>query len=164
MLIIGLDRLCNLIRELVGKGYAIACVGTYLRSDDRAALEICGRLLEAGVGVEAIMCEHGLENCVHEIVDRGVKRLAVLDAAVLESFIEGVAVLNPNEVRDGSYLISTHSIPIDKVLEYLLSKVRDLQIVVVGIPIKNLGIGLEMSPEVERLVEKVVECFTKAGL
>lgn len=159
MEIVGIDSLCNLIEALLSQSYAIACIGTYLRSDDRAALELCTRISDLKIPI--VVCEYGLENCLHEIVERGLKRIAIFDAAKATEFFNGVAVLSVDEVDEMGISISTHMIPMKNLLEYLHSVLGDIEVVVVGIPAKNLEIGFDISPEVLKIIDALAQCFHK---
>lgn len=161
--VVGVENLCNLINSLVLQGYSMVCVGTYIRSDDRAALEICGKVSELNKSVQTIVCEYGLENCVHELKEKRLRRIAIFDAVVVSEFVEGVLILGLDEVRDALQTISSHYIPIDDVVEYLGRELGGLEVVVIGIPVKSLELGLDMSPEVQKLVDRITSCFAEAG-
>lgn len=164
--IISREKLCEFIEYLKINSYAIVCVGTYLRSDDRVALELCNRLsmLE---NIEIIQCEYGLENCAHEIIEKNLKKIAIFDAVIVKNHeynnlheFNNLIVLSVDELKNMSKTIFTsHSMPMDLAIKYIINAISYAEIVIVGIPVKNLEIGLKLSPEVENFVKNIVECF-----
>lgn len=160
MIIIDLDRLCDFLNNIISNNYALVCIGTYIRSDDRIALELCSKISKTNMAIPIVFCEYGLENCVHEIKEKKLKKIAVLDAAIVDNYFDGLIVLELDEAKD-KVVLSSHSIPIEKTLEYLYKELDGLDIIVIGIPVKNLGLGLDMSFELIRLLNRVEKCFDK---
>jgi len=153
-----IDKLVSELRNLVssyGK-VLIACVGTELRRDDRAALELCRELESEGVE-EAVQCPHGLENCLHVIEEARPRLLIVADAALLSANHDYV-LADPSEVLD-SLPLSTHSMPLDLVIEVtkMLSGVE--RVIVLGIRVEDVGIGLEMSKGARERVEALARAL-----
>ena len=140
--------------------WLIICIGTDLRSDDRAGLEVCRRLNSIGVGVRTLVCEYGIENCFHSIVTANKDSIMIIDSAIVPSTEPGTIVaINEDEISDFTPL-TTHTLPLTLALEILRKKMRLSKIVILGITVKNLDIGLEMSPEVEKAVRDLVSALT----
>ncbi|MEM0372106.1 MAG: hydrogenase maturation protease [Ignisphaera sp.] len=152
--------ICKLIDNIIKNSYTIICIGTYLRSDDRVALELC-KIINR-YNITTISCEHGLENCVHEIIEKKLTKLAIFDAAIIEGAEpNGIVILSVDELEDiHGISISSHYIPINIVVRYLKDNLSNIEIIFIAIPVKNLEIGLEMSPEVKSLLEDIAKCFT----
>lgn len=161
MRIVSLDNACRYISELLSQSYAVVCIGTYLRSDDRAALELCTRLSDLGIDLPVILCEHGLENCTHEIIDKRLKRLAIFDAVMLNNFAKNIVIMDPSEVVEIDTAVTSHLIPVKSTLKYLESMLNGVEVIIIGIPVKNLDIGFELSSEVREIVDKLVYCFSQ---
>lgn len=161
MRVISLNDVCEYIKELASQSYAIICIGTYLKSDDRAALELCDKLTDLEVaGTQIIICEHGLENCIHEIVERRLEKLAIFDAVLLDNFTKSIVILDPSEVNEMNISITSHLIPMRSTLRYLNSVLGKLDVIVIGIPVKNLEVGFELSPEVKEIIDRITQCFS----
>ncbi len=154
------------ITELVcGDSVLIACVGTELRSDDRAGLEVCRRLKKLGVRGHARMieCEFGLETCVDRIVEERPKRLVVVDAVLTTEGSEAgeVVIARLEDVVEG-FLATTHSVPLSMMVKYLRALGCCEEVYVLGVVAKNLDFGEELSPEVIEGVEKIVNAIAEA--
>lgn len=156
------SEVCSAIKNMVAKGYLFACIGTYLRSDDAAALELCRMLKELGLK-NIVFCEYGLENCIGEIVEMNIDKLVVIDAVITNNDIAPGTYIafNENEIED-YFTLSTHSISIKKSIE-LLKKIAEkpLDVEFIGIKISNIDIGTEISPEVSKSLSKTIECLRR---
>ncbi len=143
----------------------IACVGTELRSDDRAGLEVCRKLKELGVRGHArlIECEFGLETCVDRIVKERPKRLVVVDAVLMtEGGKAGEVVIAKLEDVVEGFLATTHNVPLRMMVKYLRALGCCEEVYVLGVIAKNLGFGEGLSPEVMEGVEKLVNNLAEA--
>lgn len=160
MKIVERSGICSVIDDLRSRGFAIVCLGTYIRSDDRASLDLCEKLIDMGLEIPVIICEHGIENCSHTIIEMNIKRLAIFDAAILDRHVDGIVVVSVEELDEEPIALSTHSIPLGKALKYIDKELGGIEVIIVGIPVKNLDIGLEVSSEVEALVQSIAQCFS----
>lgn len=139
--------------------WLIACIGTDLRSDDRAGLEVCRRLNSIGVGVRTLICEYGIENCFQDIVAVNKRSIVIIDSAIVPNVKPGtIMVISEDEISDFTPL-TTHTIPLTLVLEILKKEMSLLKTVILGIAVKNIDIGFEMSPEVDKAVQDLVSAF-----
>jgi hydrogenase maturation protease len=158
MKIIGIEDTCKYIEDRIGSGFALVCIGTYIRSDDRVALEFCSKILEEISYANVVLCEYGLEMCLHEIIEKKISRMVIIDAVAIPTFVKALILLSLNEIRD--YIpLSTHSIPLETILGYLKTFLKDLEIEILGIPVKNLEIGLDMSTEVQEIIDELTKCL-----
>ncbi len=143
----------------------IACVGTELRSDDRAGLEVCRRLkgLEIRSQVRMIECEFGLETCVDRIAEERPRRLVVVDAVLMTEGSEAgeVIIAKLEDVVEG-FLATTHNVPLSMMVKYLRALGCCEEVYVLGVVAKNLNFGEELSPEVMKGVEKLVNVLAEA--
>jgi len=136
----------------------IVCVGTELREDDRAGLEVCREL--ARRGHEVLECVYGLENCTHVLVSRRPGRILIIDAVYMEEAQPGDIVLVPAAGVASPVLVTTHSIPLETTLQYLRSEGAIEDAAVLGIRAERLGLGEEMSEVVTRAVKRLAEVIS----
>ncbi len=143
----------------------IACVGTELRNDDRAGLEVCRKLRGLGIRSQAHMieCGFGLETCVDRIAEEQPKRLVVVDAVLTTEGSEAgeVIIAKLEDVVEG-FLATTHNVPLSMMVKYLRALGCCEEVYVLGIVAKNLDFGEELSPEVRRGIEKLVKVLAEA--
>jgi len=153
-LIMSLDDLDNKLRTLLCRRDAvIACVGSPLRMDDQAGLIVCDKLLENGVDV--VRCEYGLENCVHEITARSPRALLIIDAVYSNKLSPGDIVLVGEDelISEDVFPVTTHNIPLKNILSLLKMEIGLNEVYLLGIMVKSLDIGLEVSMEVSRSID-----------
>ena len=137
-------------RLLCQEKYLVICIGSWLRMDDRAGLEVCN-LIDSPE--RSVICEYGLENCLGELVSSKASNLLLIDAIVSDGFSPGSIIYSDvNEISDG-FLATTHNIPINTVIKYLRSFGVAGNVKVLGIRVKSLDFGDTMSPEISRSVE-----------
>jgi len=154
------------IAELVcSDSVLIACIGTELRNDDRAGLEVCRGLKRLGLENHArvIECEFGLETCVDKVAEERPKRLVVVDAVLTTEGSEagGVIIAKLEDVVEG-FLATTHNVPLSMMVKYLRALGCCEEVYVLGVVAKNLDFGEELSPEVMKGVEKLVNALAGA--
>ncbi len=148
-----------LYRLLCSKGYRIVCVGSELREDDRAGLIICRRL--AGMGYNVVECPFGLESCVDKIVNEKIKKMLLIDAVVAENASPGEIVLSSIDDVVENYLVTTHSIPVSLMIKYLQTLGLCREVCILGIRVKSIGFGEEVSREVARAIDYLVDTIDK---
>jgi hydrogenase maturation protease len=154
------------VKDLVCGDYYLVCVGTRLRSDDAAGLRLCELLLSRGFPEDRIvMCEFGLENCTPVIEELSVRNALLIDAAL----VSGQARETPNyfiaslsSINDSITLVTTHSIPVNLVVELLRREGLFDNVWVLGIIARDLSLGEELSPEVRETVNYLADLIIKA--
>ncbi len=149
------NRICS--RKTV-----IAFVGSPLRNDDRVALLIYNELLDKTRNnpdnIWFIECEYGLENCLHEIIKKKPETLIIVDAILSQELKPGEIVLVTWEhVRDKIGLATTHNIPVHITLSLLIKQVDLQEIYFLGIRVKNIEIGMDISESVKKGSKKMVD-------
>ncbi|MEM2252925.1 MAG: hydrogenase maturation protease [Desulfurococcaceae archaeon] len=146
--------------------YLITCVGSPLRQDDRAGLELCRELIERGL--PAVVCEYGLENCIEELINGNAKRVAIVDAVMVPNACPGdIVIINDLRELSNEFLVTTHNVPITAIIKILRSQGVALETVILGIQVKELGLGLEISYEVRRAISymaQLIEGCSKESL
>lgn len=149
------------VKDLVCGDYYLICVGTRLRSDDAAGLRLCELLLSRGFPEgRIIMCEFGLENCTPIIEELSVRKALLIDAAL----ISGQGRETPNyfiaslsSINDSITFVTTHSIPINLVVELLRREGLFDDVWVLGIVARDLSLGEELSPEVRETLNYLAD-------
>lgn len=158
MRFMSIEEACRYLDNSIRNNATLVCIGTYIRSDDRAALELCTKIIEKHGDADVILCEYGLEMCVDIIIEKRKNKIVILDAVITPMHTNSIALLSLNEVAD-TLPLSTHTIPLETTLGYLKTFLGDLEVEILGIPVKNLEIGFEMSSEVRELIDKLVQCL-----
>jgi len=140
----------NLLEKLLCKeNYLIVCIGSWLRMDDRAGLEVCNLI---SLPTKSVICEYGLENCLGELVESKASNLLLIDAVVSGGSSPGSIIYTDiNEVSNG-FLATTHNIPVNTVIKYLRTLGIASNVKVLGIRVKSLDFGDTITPEVSRSV------------
>ncbi len=137
----------------------IICLGSELRSDDKVGLMFCDALASLGFDrSRLIKCEFGLENCLDEIVSSRVTKALIVDAALFTSEEVRYALVGLENVVDFK-LVTTHSLPISYVINMLRSEGLMNEVKILGIGVKNLDVGEEVSPEVIKTYEELTRLF-----
>jgi hydrogenase 3 maturation protease len=143
--------LCSLLK----RSFLILGLGSPLRQDDQAGLIACDLLAERGI--ECFKCEYGLENCIDMFRDVHIETLVLIDTALFRGGTPGEVIIAGEEsIEDLGLAISTHYIPLKVLLDYMKSVGIYKSLVVIGIYPKNLDIGEEVSSEVLKAVESIV--------
>jgi hydrogenase maturation protease len=139
------------VKDLVCGDYYLVCVGTRLRSDDAAGLRLCELLLSRGFPEDRIVMS--------------VRNALLIDAAL----VSGQAGETPNyfiaslsSINDSITLVTTHSIPVNLVVELLRREGLFDNVWVLGIIARDLSLGEELSPEVRETVNYLADLIIKA--
>ena len=149
------------LKEIILKNYRIFCVGSELRSDDRVGLYICDRLKEKGLN-NVFRCDYGLENCFNELSNS--EKALIIDAISNDLSPGTIVLIDEKAVVDLGLTLSTHAIPITKVIELAksLGKLKDVKIL--GIGVKSLDIGTELSESVRKAAEAIIDLILNVKL
>ena len=160
-------ELANFLADfLCSDDSGIACVGTELRRDDFVGLNVCEAL--SGVGglrEKIIECPYGLENCLEEIVDRKIKRLLVIDAALPPKDLGALVFLTEIDNISAGFIATTHNIPVPMLINYLRTNDVAREAYLLGIVASDLSFGEGLSNEALKgaeLTQKIVfEAWSK---
>jgi len=159
-----INNLYEVLRNFVSMRYSLVCIGTELRNDDRAGLEICRRVLSRlnrRICIPVIECIYGLENCVDEIIEMKMNKMLIFDAIVSSELLPGdIVLLNIDELMDYDVL-TTHYIPMNRILDIISNYIGKLQIAVIGINVKDLDIGFRLSDDIEKSVRIIVDALVE---
>lgn len=133
----------------------VAFVGSPLRSDDRFGLILYDEL--SGLDGRLIKCEYGLESCLYEIIEKKPKELLIVDAVFTDGVEPGDIVFTEMDKGSGcSSTLTTHNVPLNLILDILKSNgVSSFHLL--GVVVKNLEVGFELSSEIRRSMEYLKE-------
>lgn len=144
---------------LCSSNYVVAFVGSPLRSDDRFGLVLYEEL--SNRNGRLIKCEYGLENCIYEILEKKPNVLIVVDAVLTNGLMPGdIVFIDLSNVKDPPYTLTTHNIPLSVTMDLL--KINGVSsIYLLGVTVKNLDVGLELSEEVKASIGVLKSLLTK---
>ncbi|MCE4617868.1 MAG: hydrogenase maturation protease [Desulfurococcales archaeon] len=153
------EELLKFLVEKLSNKYIIACVGSPLRSDDRAGLEICEQLAKKGVrDSRLIKCEYGLETCIDKIISSKPRGIIMIDAGYAEGVPPGTIILSSiRNIKEPFALATTHNVPIRLLLKLLEKETPAKDFYVVAIIAEKLDIGMKLSERVRKAVESLAE-------
>ncbi len=152
------EELLKFLVEKLNNKYIIACVGSPLRSDDRAGLEVCEQLAKKGVrDSRLIECEYGLETCLDRIIASKPRGIIMIDAGYAEGVPPGTIILSSiRNIKEPFALATTHNVPIRLLLKLLEKETPAKDFYVVAIIAEKLDIGMELSDSVKKAVAELV--------
>ncbi len=153
------EELLEFLTEKLSDKYIIACVGSPLRSDDRAGLEVCEQLAEKRVRDERLIeCDYGLETCLDKIISSKPRGIIMIDAGYAEGIPPGTIILsNTRSIKEPFTLATTHNVPIRLLLKLLKRETPIKNFYVIAIIAEKLGIGMKLSDRVRKAVESLAE-------
>lgn len=130
-------------------------IGSPIRRDDQAGLLACDELNR--IGLDCLRCEYGLENCIDEVINRKPRNLVIIDAVLYEGGRPGELVLaDYSSIINNTYLLTTHSIPLDKLIDYLRASDVVEKVYIIGIYPRDIDIGFEISFEVKAAIDELI--------
>lgn len=140
-------------------------LGSPLRGDDQAGLLFCDLLSQRGVN--CVKCDYGLENCVDIIIEKKPEKIVIVDVALFNGGRPGdIVLINGAEALSDSHLLTTHSIPPRLLIDTVKKLIPLREVYIIGIYPKSLDFSVDVSSEVIRainsLVENIVKCFNNA--
>ncbi len=148
-------ELVNLLRSKFCRDDAVvACVGNELREDDSLGLRLCRALRNHLRNV--VECPGGLELCVGEIIERNPRVLIIIDAALFEGDDE-IVFAPLDSVIENLIVISTHGIPLAKVVEFIRRSTHLEEVWILGLRAYSVGFSLELSPRGREVLRKSIE-------
>lgn len=141
---------------------AILGVGSVLRADDAAGMEIVQRMAERlspeRADVRFFGGETAPENFSGSIKRYTPTHLLILDAADVGLHPGEFSDICPADVGGPSYC--SHMLPIKIMVDYLVAE-TGTTVTLLGIQYRTLEFDGPMSPEIEQAVEKVCEALQK---
>ena len=155
MVMNGLNKsIINTIKS--SKRLLIVALGNPLRRDDGVGYYIY-KALSSRKNIPIIYC-YSLELCTHVIAKYKPDTLIILDA--IDAGIEPGSLIFTCDlsVIVEEYLPTTHTVPLSMVIKYLRNITPTLKsICLLGIQVKDRGVGEGLSSEVERVANFIIE-------
>ena len=136
-------------------------VGSDLRGDDSAGLLVAEKIKAQGSKIKVLIGGTAPENLTGEIKRLKPSHLIVVDSADFQAAPGAIEIVGYDKI--GGHSFSTHSAPLKMMIDFLLADISFVPIVI-GIQPKSLEFGAEVSEEVNRAVDAVVEMLSSGGL
>lgn len=151
---------CQYIKRLLSMNYSLLCIGTYLRSDDAACLELCDKLQATGIYNNIVKCEFGLENCFDEVLQHKRDSVIICDAIISHTLKPGtIAKFDLKDIDEGIEVLTTHTIPLTYSINILIKMGSVKNIELIGIVAQDLSIGMQLSEAIKNTVEQLYNCL-----
>jgi hydrogenase 3 maturation protease len=134
----------------------VAGIGNPIRSDDFVGVKIVQDLKgKVPENVHLIECETVPESFMQEIVDLKPSHVLLIDAAVLGLKPGETRLVFPEQVTNFP-AITTHMLPLRIFCEYI-TKMTETKIALLLIEPENTEFGEDLTPEVQKAAEKIME-------
>lgn len=136
-------------------------IGNEIRGDDALGSIIAKNLYESFNKRENILVFDGgmvPENYTGLIRKEKPSHIILLDAVDMKEDPGCIRIVEKHEIAN--YNISTHAMPLSFLISYIEST-TDSKIILIGIQPKNMDITQNISKEVEKSIEMVVDLFEK---
>jgi hydrogenase 3 maturation protease len=158
---------------------AILAVGSSLRGDDAAGLQVAGQLRRlrtkprAKTGarrpssiahrptVRIFIGETAPENLTGEIKKFRPTHLVILDAADVEGKKPGSITLIQHDLLRGGSSISTHNMPVNVLIEYIQRSVP-CQVLIIGIQPKSHEYNQPLNAAIQKAADKAAAALAAA--
>ena len=135
-------------------------IGNSLRQDDAIGLKIARRLRgKVPKNVEIVDCESVPENFLDKIARSQPTHILMIDATTLNSELGTSRLILPNKISD--FAISTHRIPLNLLVDFL-KKTTAAKVILLGIQPRNVDLGQQLTPGLERAAEKIAKVIVEA--
>jgi hydrogenase 3 maturation protease len=144
------------LENYIDKNTVIMGIGSDLKSDDRAGIYIAEEISEIGE-YEVVVAGPTPEHWVGFIVNRGYKKLLIIDAVICGGNPGEIQVFNINEISERFGL--THSSSLHLFSDFLVKEGKIKSIKILAIEPESVDIGTELSIEVKKAAEKIIKFF-----
>ena len=158
------DEFIKAIDDFLAKAkkLAILGIGNEDNGDDAIGLYILKILqkTELPIWVKNFYCERVPEHFLGKISNFGANRIILLDSADMKE-IPGAIGIFPKEAVSSGFHLSTHTLSLTMLEEFLKPDVPDLETLYVGIQPKQLYFQTPLSKECEEAGEEFAELLIK---
>ncbi len=152
-----LESLEEKLSSIINENTIIVCVGNPFRRDDAAGLIVCRTLEKLVGGNKVIVCEHGVENCLQNIMEQKPRNILVVDAAEFEGKPGDVVLASALECDLSAKPLSTHKIPLNLIAEYLTRECGVENVWLLGIKPSAVDFGVGVSKTVLETCKALAE-------
>jgi len=133
-------------------------IGSELKGDDGAGPLLCQKLKEADIRVEITDAGTVPENYIQSIVKRSPENILIIDAIDFSAPAGEIKIFTVEELS--TFAFSTHALSPHLFIDMIKQQI-DVQIYIIGIQPGSTGFGRELSHEVQRAVEHLIELLTE---
>jgi len=156
----------NKLREILhGNKVAIIGVGNPLRGDDAAGPYVASLIEQYAKGSVrdnflVVNAESAPENFLGTIVNFNPDVIIFIDA-VETGLKPGSVIISSIDSLEDTVTISTHKVSLKAIGEYLAASTKVKGIYMIGIQVKNVGMGAPISSPVKKSCEKLSATLAK---
>lgn len=140
-------------------------IGNRDRGDDAIGSIIAENLIKEGF-LNVLDCERIPENYLAKIVEKRPKKIIFIDAGDFGSELGELRIFKKDEWRSfKNFTFSTHTLPLEMFCS-LIEKLTNSEIYILGIQVKDISFGQNLSPELETILPKIIDKikdFLKGG-
>ena len=151
------EDLARRLGTIVTGNTAIVCVGSDLRGDDAAGVEIARRL-SGTVPWPVYDTRNAPENFLTKIAAHKPQTVLLVDALHFDAEPGRVRLFRPDELSSAGQGPSTHG-PAPLAFLEMLNAAHPCSCVVLGIQPEHIDLDAALSPPVRRAIDIVVEAF-----
>jgi hydrogenase maturation protease len=144
------------LENYIDKDTVILGIGSDLKSDDRVGIYITEEISKIGK-YEVIVAGPTPEHWIGFVVNRGYKKLLIIDAVISGGNPGEIQVLDINEISERFGL--THSSSLHLFSDFLFKEGKIKSIKILAIEPKSVDIGTELSEDVKKVAEKIIKFF-----
>ncbi len=150
----------NFIENIAYKGNRIVGVflGNEFRNDDGVGPYIAKKINNPKIKV--INAEQTFENYIFDIIEFHPTDVIVVDAAFFGGRVGEIRILDEKKLSQVK-MVSTHSLPLNLLIDMIRSEIADVNFIIIGIQISNVDYGEKISDDVRKSADVLVEFFNK---
>ncbi|RZN61092.1 hydrogenase 3 maturation endopeptidase HyCI [Methanonatronarchaeum sp. AMET6-2] len=144
------------IKSLLGKNnnILICGLGNEIKGDDAVGPYIA-RHIKDNRQIKTVDCGKNPEKHIKRIVEINPSLLVLVDSTRFGGEPGDLIITTTDEIERTT--ISSHRMPINIFIKILRERIQDLETILVGIQPKEIAIGMEMSSEVKKTAETLIE-------
>lgn len=144
--------------KIVYKGNKILVVflGNEFRNDDGIGPYISKKINNPNIKV--IDAGQTFENYIVDIVNYRPTDIVIVDAAFFGGKVGEIRILDEKKLSQ-IRMVSTHSIPINLILDIIKNDLPDVNVVILGIQVSDVGFGENISDDVKKTADTLINYF-----
>lgn len=131
--------------DFKGNRPIIVCLGNEFRNDDGIGPYIAKRIRNETIKV--IDAGQVLENYITDIINYKPTDIILIDAGLFGAKVGEIKILDEKNLSH-SKMLSTHSIPINTLLDFIRAELAGVNITLLAIQVSDIGFGENITKEV----------------
>lgn len=147
--------------KLKGKRIVVVCLGNELRNDDGVGPYIAKRIKNDSVKI--IDAGQSFENYIFDVINYSPTDLFIVDAAFFGGNTGEVSILDEKNLAVAR-MVSTHSLPLNLLLDMVRQEIHDINIIIVGIQVSNCDFGTDINTDVKKAADALIDYFNKINV